>query len=72
MEVRHRHPIVPDDEFRMGEGFRTFQNIVAGQLLAHDRRGEVHASESGRILLPLYQGLGSDGFSSPARSTCSG
>ena len=62
MEVRHRHPIVPEDEFRMGEGFTNFQNIAAGQLLAHDRRGEVHASESGRILLPLYQGLGSDGF----------
>ena len=62
MEVRHRHPIVPADEFRMGEGFTNFQNIAAGQLLAHDRRGEVRASEAGRILLPLYQGLGSDGF----------
>ncbi len=62
MEVRHRHPIVSEDEFRMGEGFTNFQNVTVGQLLAHDRRGEVHASESGRILLPLYQGLGSDGF----------
>ena len=62
MEVRHRHPIVSADEFRMGEGFTNFQNIAAGQLLAHDRRGEVCASEAGRILLPLYQGLGSDGF----------
>ncbi len=62
VEVRHRHPIVPGDEFRMGEGFTNFQKIAAGQVLAHDRRGEVHASESGCILLPLYQGLGSDGF----------
>ncbi len=62
MEVRHRHPIEPADEFAMEEGFTNFQHIRAGQLLAHDRVGEVHAAEGGRILLPLYQGLGSDGF----------
>lgn len=62
MEVRHRHPIEPADEFVMGEGFTNFQHIKAGQLLARDHAGEVHAAEGGRILLPLYQGLGSDGF----------
>jgi len=62
MEVRHRHPIVPDDAFEMKDGFSNFQHIDAGELLAHDRRGEIRAAESGRILLPLYQGQGSDGF----------
>ncbi len=62
MEVRHRHPIVPADEFEMDEGFTNFQHIQAGERLAHDRDGVVTAAESGRILLPLYQGLGSDGF----------
>jgi len=62
LEVRHRHPIVPEDDFRMKEGFTNFEHISAGDLLAHDRRGEVRAVEDGRILLPLYQGLGSDGF----------
>lgn len=62
MEVRHRHPIVPDDGFEMEGGFSNFQYVEAGQLLARDRDGEIHAVESGRILLPLYQGLGSDGF----------
>jgi len=62
MEVRHRHPIVGADDFRMEEGFVNFQHVQQGQLLAHDRHGEVRAEESGRILLPLYQGLGSDGF----------
>jgi succinylglutamate desuccinylase len=62
MEVRHRHPIVPEDEFRMEEGFMNFQHVEQGQLLARDRNGDIHAAESGRILLPLYQGLGSDGF----------
>ena len=62
MEVRHRHPIEPADEFAVEKGITNFQYIRAGQLLAHDRDGEVQAVEDGRILLPLYQGLGSDGF----------
>ncbi|MFQ5744312.1 MAG: succinylglutamate desuccinylase/aspartoacylase family protein, partial [Acidobacteriota bacterium] len=62
MEVRHRHPIEPEDEFHMEPGFRNFQMVDSGQLLARDRQGEIFASEAGRILLPLYQGLGSDGF----------
>lgn len=62
MEVRHLHPVRPADGFRMEPGFRNFQPVAAGQLLARDVRGEVRAPEEGRILLPLYQGLGSEGF----------
>lgn len=62
MEVRYRHAIATHDEFRMEKGFCNFQPIEAGQLLARDRHGEIRAAESGRILLPLYQGQGSDGF----------
>jgi len=62
LEVRHRHPIVAADEFAMLQGFSNFQSVAAGDLLAHDRSGEIRAPESGRILLPLYQGLGSDGY----------
>ena len=62
MEVRHRHPVGKQDGFRMEEGFSNFQHIEAGRLLARDRDGEIRAVESGRILLPLYQGQGSDGF----------
>jgi succinylglutamate desuccinylase len=61
-EVRHRHAIVPDDEFRMERGFASFQPVAAGQVLGHDRRGEVRARESGRVLMPLYQPQGDDGF----------
>lgn len=62
LEVRHRHPIAVEDQFRMEEGFANFQPIDAGEPLARDRNGEIRAVERGRILLPLYQGLGSDGF----------
>jgi predicted deacylase len=62
LEVRYRHAITPADEFVMEPGFMNFQPVKRGQLLARDRNGEVLARENGRILLPLYQSQGSDGF----------
>lgn len=62
VEVRHRHPIVPEDNFQMEPGFRNFQPVCRGQVIAKDRRGEITARETGLILLPLYQKLGDDGF----------
>lgn len=62
LEVQHLHSIAPGDEFRMEPGFDNFQKIEQGQLLAHDLRGEVRAPSSGRILMPLYQKLGDEGF----------
>jgi len=61
-EVRHRHGIAPEDRFTMKPGFRNFQAVEKGDVLGEDRRGEVTAVESGRILMPLYQGQGADGF----------
>ena len=62
VEVRHRHAIVPEDQFRMEPGFRNFQAVRRGEVLAQDRTGEIKAREKGLILLPLYQPLGDDGF----------
>lgn len=62
VEVRHRHAIVPEDGFQMEPGFRNFQPVRRGQVLARDRSGEIEARETGLILLPLYQTLGDDGF----------
>jgi len=62
LEVRHRHPIRPGDGFRMEPGFGNFDTVRKDQLLAHDVRGPIYAEASGRILLPLYQGKGDDGF----------
>lgn len=62
VEVRHRHAIVPEDNFKMEPGFRNFQAVRRGNVLARDRTGEIKASETGLILLPLYQTLGDDGF----------
>jgi succinylglutamate desuccinylase len=61
-ELRYRHAIAATDEFRMEPGFASFDAIRSGQLLARDRRGPVRAPETGRILMPLYQAQGDDGF----------
>ncbi|MEM9292022.1 MAG: succinylglutamate desuccinylase/aspartoacylase family protein [Acidobacteriota bacterium] len=62
LEVRYRHAIDEQDEFRMEPGFQSFQRIEKGQLLATDRDGEIRAGERGRVLMPLYQKQGEDGF----------
>ncbi len=62
IEVYHRHGIVPEDEFKMAPGFANLQPITVGTLLARDRRGEIRAPEDCLLVMPLYQGLGDDGF----------
>ena len=62
VEVRYRHVIVPEDHFEMEPGFNNFQPVRRGKLLARDRAGQIKASETGLILMPLYQKLGNDGF----------
>ncbi len=62
VEVRHRHEVRPEAEFQMEPGFSSFQRISRGDLLALDRQGPVTAPVSALMLMPRYQGLGSDGF----------
>jgi hypothetical protein len=62
LEVRYRHAVQPQDNFRMKPGYLNFQPLVRGEVLAHSRAGDVRAPENGRILMPLYQELGNDGF----------
>lgn len=62
MEVVSRHAITSEDEFVMEPGFLNLARVRRDQLLARDRRGEIRAPKDGFVLLPLYQGQGSDGF----------
>lgn len=62
VEVRHRRAISPGDNFKMEPGYKNFQPVRRGELLARDRRGAIAARETGLLLLPLYQALGDDGF----------
>jgi len=61
-EVRHREAVSEFDEFRMNPGFRNFDRVRRGQVLAGNRDGAITAPESGRIMMPLYQDQGEDGF----------
>jgi succinylglutamate desuccinylase len=62
IEVRHRHPVLVGDGFRMEPGFENFRPVRRGQTLARDDEGTIEAPEDGLMLLPLYQGQGDDGF----------
>jgi hypothetical protein len=59
--VQH-HKIVDGDGFAMRPGYSSFDPVVAGEVLAEDRDGEVAAASSGRILMPLYKPPCEDGF----------
>jgi succinylglutamate desuccinylase len=61
-EVRHRHAVDHDGGFTMRPGFASFQPVARGAAVGTDRDGEVTAPSAGRILMPLYQAQGSDGF----------
>ena len=62
IEVRYRHPVIREDGFVMRQGYRSFQEVESGQLLARDRQGDVTAPGRAILLLPLYQKEGDDGF----------
>jgi len=61
-EIRYRYPVSEPAEFRMLEGYRNFQPIRSGEVLAHDAGANVRAPMDGRMLMPLYQEQGDDGF----------
>jgi succinylglutamate desuccinylase len=61
-EVRHRHPIADGEVFVMEPGFASFQPVKAGAVLARKDGAVVRAPSDGRILMPLYQAQGAEGF----------
>lgn len=62
LEIVHRHPVEPEDRFVMRPGYRNFHPVKRGEHLAGDRDGPILSPGEFLLFLPLYQGLGSDGF----------
>ncbi len=62
VEVRHRHSVDPGDGFVMLPGWKSFQPISAGEVLARAELGPIASPRNGMILMPLYQDQGDDGF----------
>ena len=58
----YKHEIFPNDEFIMKSGYKNFQPIKKGEVLAHDRSGQITSQCDGLILMPLYQSQGEEGF----------
>lgn len=62
VEIVHRHAITAADAFVMKPGFKNFDAVKKGDQLGTDARGPVLAPYDCRVMLPLYQALGDDGF----------
>jgi predicted deacylase len=62
IEVLYRHRIRAEDSFRMRPGYSSFDPVAEGAELADDRHGAVRSPRTARILMPLYQAQGDDGF----------
>ena len=61
-EIIYKYTIKKGEKFKMHKGFKNFEPISRHHSLAQSDSGEITASESGRIFMPLYQNLGDDGY----------
>jgi len=61
-QLIHRHAIEPGSQFKMLPGFKNFQKVSAGQVIAQDVNGDIKVTEDALLLMPLYQNQGDDGF----------
>lgn len=57
-----RYAITESDDFVMKPGYLNFQSVSKGEVIAEDKNGPVKVSEEGRLLMPLYQKQGEEGF----------
>ncbi len=62
VQVVGRHQIRANEAFRMRLGYKNFDPVQRGEYLADNRDGPVFSPAGGRILMPLYQKLGEDGY----------
>ncbi len=62
LHLEHLHKIHENDQFKMKLGFKNFDKVHYGQLLAEDKNGPIYAQSNSYLLMPLYQTQGSDGF----------
>ena len=56
------HSIDETDEFVMRTGYKNFQPVQQGEVVADDKKGDIKIVKDGHLLMPLYQKQGDDGF----------
>ncbi len=59
--IFHYH-IKPGEQFIMKPGYKNFQAVKTGEVLAENENGVIAAPADGLILMPKYQTQGDDGF----------
>ena len=62
LQIESRFALERATDFVMEPGYRSFQPVRKGDLLAHHRDEEVRSDRDGMILMPLYQPQGDEGF----------
>ena len=62
LDLIYTHSIDEGEPFVMRDGWRNFMPVDDGVVLAEQRGHEVPAPLTGYMLMPLYQGLGTEGF----------
>lgn len=61
-KILYRHGLENEDDFQMESGFKNFEKISKGQLLALQNGKEIRSEWDATIFMPLYQAQGNDGF----------
>lgn len=61
-EVVYQYKIKPNQDFKMLNGFKSFQNIKKGIPLAVSNNKQIISKYDAKIFMPLYQTKGDDGF----------
>lgn len=62
VSVLYRHEVKEDDKFKMKPGYKNFQKVKKGEIVARDSGGTIQVKADGLIFMPLYQERGKDGF----------
>jgi succinylglutamate desuccinylase len=62
MDLSYVHAVGPGDTFVMEPGWRNFMRVRRDQSLALQNAEVVQAPLDGYMLMPLYQGLGAEGY----------
>lgn len=61
-EIVFKYHIQIEEKFEMIKGFKSFQDIKKGELLAHTNGKNISSQFNAKIFMPLYQKSGEDGF----------
>ncbi len=61
-ELSYIHRIKNGNDFKMNQGYINFQEIKKDEILAYENQKPILSECNGRILMPLYQKKGNNGF----------